>query len=114
MREQSIKGFRGLVARNWDRIDSCCGTDTFKQICEECNIAYNVMCWALHRLALKFKSEHKSRTFVFKTFWRDKEGLFIEMKAKTTRETVWLMISTRTLDRERTRNLSAKKEIKKS
>ncbi len=99
MRTKKIKHFRRLVARNFARIDNCCGTDTLRQVCKECNVHKNMLAWALNCLAREFSTKRKSINFRLKIYWTEGDGsLLFKMQAKTTKEKVFLEIPMTTVD----------------
>ena len=99
MRTKKIKHFRRLVARNFARIDNCCGTDSFRQVCKECNIHKNMLSWALNCLAREFSTKRKSINFVVKAYWTEDDGsLLFKVQARTTKERVFLEIPVMTVD----------------
>lgn len=95
------------------KIEGCCDTDAFTQLCGECDIAYSLMEWGLKKVAVRFRSNPKSKTFQVKQVWVDRDGIYFGLQAKTTREKVIVLVAKLTIDRAKTRVLSAKNKIKK-
>ncbi len=94
----NIKRLRIMVARNFNGIDNCCGTDSLRQVCRECNIRVNLMNWALNSLARKFATKKKSINFVLKIYWKEEDDrLTFGMQARTTREKLTLDIPPETV-----------------
>lgn len=109
MRTQRIRALRKLVARNFSLITLCCGNDDFLRTCEECNIKFNVMTWALQRLADRFKEEEWNRDFKWIYFNMAKdESLCMTLKSQNTQEEVEVWIPAGTVKRE---SLAVKKLI---
>lgn len=94
-----IHRLRTMAARNFSGIDKCCGTDSLRQLCKECNVRLNLLDWALNGLAREFSTKIKSINFVFRKYWKVNDGsLVFKMQARTTKERVFLEISTPTVD----------------
>ena len=101
MRKQRIRALRKLVARNFSFITLCCGNDEFIRNCEECNIKFNVMTWALQRLTDRFKVEKWSRDFKWThcDITKD-ESLCMTLKSQNSQEVVEIWIPAGTVKRE--------------
>lgn len=96
MRKQKVKHLRRLVARNWARIDDCCGIESFRQLCEECTVHRNVLYYALDCLAVKFCLNRESTVFAVQGYNQtDVGGVYFEMLSKLTNEIVLVELSPR-------------------
>jgi len=101
MRSQKIRASLKLVTLNFSLVTLCYGNDEFIRNCEECNIKFNVMTWALQRLADRFKEDNWSRDFKWThcTITKD-ESLCMTLKSQNTQEEVDIWIPAQMVKRE--------------
>ena len=113
MRTVKVRCLRRLIARNHAALTLCCGDDV-NQICDDCNIRYNLMNVNLRKLAHIFTGKNADDfSWVGTTLYKC-GSLSMEMKTAESSEVFKIWITGTTVKEAVNHVLAANKSAKRS
>ena len=112
MRTVKVRCLRRLIARNHAALTLCCGDDV-NQICDNCNVRYNLMYAALRKLAFIFTGKKGSEFNWIGTTMYKCNSLSMEMKPADSSEVFKIWITGTTMKEASNHVLAANKSAKR-